>query len=102
YGLATLTRLKLQTGRTHQIRVHMSYFGHPVAGDPTYGGRSSYVRRLLKKDKIDATTILGMLDRQALHAVELELPHPDDGRTLKFESELPEDIMSVLTYLKQR
>lgn len=102
FGLATLTRLRLRTGRTHQIRVHMSYFGHPVVGDSTYGGRSSYVRRLLKKDKIDATAILGMLDRQALHAVELELPHPDDGRIMKFESELPDDIMSVLAYLKRR
>lgn len=102
FGLATLTRLRLQTGRTHQIRVHMSHLGHPVLGDPTYGGRSSYVRRLMKKDKIDATVLLGILQRQALHAVELEFPHPDDGRMIRFESELPSDMMSALDYLSKR
>jgi 23S rRNA pseudouridine1911/1915/1917 synthase len=98
--LASLVRLRLQTGRTHQIRVHMSYFGYPVVGDPTYGGRARYVRRLHKQDKDRAVVLLGILSRQALHAVELELPHPDDGRTMSFKSELPGDINAAMEYLE--
>jgi len=101
FKLATLARLRLQTGRTHQIRVHMSYFGNPLIGDPEYGGRSTYVRRLSRDDRLRAAELLGILQRQALHAVELELPHPDDGRMINFRSELPEDMKSALKYLRR-
>jgi len=100
FGLATMLRVKLQTGRTHQIRVHLSYFGHPVLGDPEYGGRSTYLRRLPKNERIRGAALLGIMPRQALHAVELELPHPDDGRIISFKSDLPDDIESALQYIR--
>lgn len=99
-GLADLVLLKLETGRTHQIRVHLSHYGHPIAGDPTYGGRSKYIRRLQGTNRQAATRLMGILLRQALHAFRLEFPHPDDSRMLGFESELPEDISEALEYLR--
>jgi 23S rRNA pseudouridine1911/1915/1917 synthase len=100
FRLADLVRVKLDTGRTHQIRVHLSHFGHPLMGDSTYGGRSKYLRRLAKNDLSYATPLLGILERQALHAWRLELPHPDDGRAMRFESPLPEDFRAALEYLR--
>lgn len=73
----------LETGRTHQIRVHMSHLKHPVLGDPVYGGRSELAREL-------------GLERPFLHAARIEFPHPDDGRVLGFSEPLPEDLSSVL------
>jgi 23S rRNA pseudouridine1911/1915/1917 synthase len=90
----------LETGRTHQIRVHLSFFGHPVIGDPTYGGRAKYLKRMNKSDLKIAMPILRLISRQALHASILEFPHPGSGEILKFESQLPDDINSVLTYLR--
>jgi 23S rRNA pseudouridine1911/1915/1917 synthase len=100
FKLADLLLLKLETGRTHQIRVHLSYYGHPIIGDPTYGGRSRYLRRLSKNELTYATGILGILNRQALHAFRLELPHPDNGRLMSFESNLPEDFVKAQEYLR--
>jgi 23S rRNA pseudouridine1911/1915/1917 synthase len=97
---ADLLSIKLETGRTHQIRVHLSHYGHPVMGDPAYGGRSKYLRRLSKNDISYATPLLGILERQALHARRLELPHPDDGRIMSFESPLPADFQAALDYLR--
>lgn len=98
FKFADLLKLRLETGRTHQIRVHLSYYGHPVVGDATYGGRSKYLKRLGRKELALAAGVLGLIDRQALHAWRLELPHPDDGRLMRFESELPADFMSALVY----
>lgn len=95
-----LVSVRLETGRTHQIRVHLSYFGHPVVGDPTYGGRSKYFRRFGKKEVSRYSPLLSILERQALHACELTLPHPDDGRKMRFESEIPEDIAAALKFLR--
>ena len=78
-------RLRLETGRTHQIRVHMAYLGHPVAGDPVYG--------LRKPD-------LG-LKGQCLHARLVGFVHPRDGRYLEFESPLPDYFTRLLTKLEQ-
>lgn len=102
WGVASLLRLQLQTGRTHQIRVHVSYFGHPVVGDGDYGGRSTYLRRFTKTDRNTGTKLLSIMQRQALHAVELALPHPDDGKILTFKSELPEDIRSAIDFLQTK
>lgn len=98
FRFADLLSLGLGTGRTHQIRVHLSYYGHPVVGDPTYGGRSKYLRRFGRKELAVAAGVLAVIDRQALHAWRLELPHPDDGRLMRFESELPADFMAALEY----
>ena len=81
----THIRLRLETGRTHQIRVHMAYLGHPVAGDPVYGPR--------KPD-------LG-LKGQCLHARLIGFVHPRDGRYLEFESPLPDYFTRLLTKLEQ-
>ncbi|WP_282941546.1 RluA family pseudouridine synthase [Paenibacillus sp. RC67] len=87
FGDFTLMELKLETGRTHQIRVHMKFIGHPLAGDPAYGpARSQHV------------TIEG----QALHAAVLGFVHPRTGEHLQFEAELPEDMQHLLHVLKNR
>ncbi|CAN5643351.1 RluA family pseudouridine synthase [soil metagenome] len=82
-GEVTLLEVKLETGRTHQIRVHLSHLGRPVLGDKTYGGRSELSVRL-------------GLDRPFLHAVRLAWPHPSDGRRVEVADELPADLMVVL------
>ena len=81
----TLLELKLQTGRTHQIRAHLSYIGHPVAGDLQYGGQRGE---------------LG-LSSQALHAVKLQLSHPADGRAMEFNSEPGAEFMNALSILRR-
>jgi 23S rRNA pseudouridine1911/1915/1917 synthase len=84
----------LETGRTHQIRVHLQSIGHPVVGDERYGG-------VLWKGVQDPARrrALRALRRQALHASRLELPHPVDGRTVRFESPLPQDLRVLLSAL---
>jgi 23S rRNA pseudouridine1911/1915/1917 synthase len=91
--------LRLETGRTHQIRVHMAHLGHPVFGDPEYGGRE---RRIAgKKDTDFADGLLELLQRQALHAKTLGFVHPATGEKMRFDSELPEDMGELLERLKR-
>jgi 23S rRNA pseudouridine1911/1915/1917 synthase len=78
-----LLDVKLETGRTHQIRVHLAHLGHPVVGDATYGGVSDLSRRL-------------GLDRPFLHARHLEFPHPDDGRLVGVDDDLPAELAEAL------
>ena len=85
-GKATLLEVTLETGRTHQIRVHLAHLGHPVLGDKTYGGWS------------DRAAELG-LTRPFLHAYQLAFPHPDDNRRIEVEDPLPEDLTTVLEAL---
>ena len=89
--MLTLVRVAIHTGRTHQIRVHLSAIGHPVVGDALYGG----VHRRVPGD-VRAVT---HLDRPFLHAARLAFRHPLDGRRMEFESELPEDLQRVLDEL---
>ncbi len=84
----TLAHVAIHTGRTHQIRVHLSAIGHPIVGDPLYGG----VHRRVPGD-IRAVT---HLDRPFLHAARLAFTHPMDKRRMAFESELPDDLQRVL------
>ncbi|MCJ8169883.1 23S rRNA pseudouridine(1911/1915/1917) synthase RluD [Atopomonas sediminilitoris] len=93
----THVRVKLETGRTHQIRVHMSYLGFPLVGDPQYGGRAQIA------PGASPTLIqeLREFPRQALHARFLELEHPATGKKMGWESPLPEDFRWLLTLLKQ-
>ncbi len=91
--------INLGTGRTHQIRVHLSHAGHPVLGDPVYGGRK--VRRGMQKRLVErAERALAMIGRQALHARELSFTHPDTGERVTFEAPLPDDFRSVLVFLR--
>ncbi len=89
----TLIRCSLETGRTHQIRVHMQSIGHPLAGDPVYGGRPLNLPPLLS----DAVKNLG---RQALHAERLGLIHPVSGVAMEWQAELPEDMADLLKVLR--
>jgi len=90
----TLAEIAIYTGRTHQIRVHLSAIGHPIVGDPLYGG----VHRRVPGD-IRAVT---HLQRPFLHAAKLTFKHPADGRRMEFTSELPEDLQEVLDDLRSR
>ncbi|MCV6591182.1 MAG: 23S rRNA pseudouridine(1911/1915/1917) synthase RluD [Marinobacterium sp.] len=89
-------RLKLETGRTHQIRVHMSYIGYPLVGDQLYGGRF----RLPKGASDELQQVLKGFRRQALHARKLELFHPATGELMSWEAELPEDFLQLLGALE--
>ncbi|MCK9385232.1 MAG: 23S rRNA pseudouridine(1911/1915/1917) synthase RluD [Nevskia sp.] len=93
----THLRVRLETGRTHQIRVHMSQARHPIVGDAVYGGRITRGRNM--DDAL--RTALNAFPRQALHARELNLEHPDDGRPLQFTAEPPADMQQLLTLLQQ-
>ena len=77
----SLIQVAIATGRTHQIRVHLSAIGHPIVGDPTYGG----VHRHVPND----VRAVQRLERPFLHAARLAFTHPTDGRRLEFESPLP-------------
>ena len=87
-GQATLLRCRLETGRTHQIRVHMLSLGHPLVGDPVYG-----------KSRRSALALLNVFKRQALHAARLSLQHPDNGETMTWEAALPPDFAQLLDAL---
>lgn len=92
-----LAEFRLETGRTHQIRVHLSSIGHPILGDPLYGGR----KRLASVEPPPLRQGLQKLKRQALHAASLGFVHPVSGKALKFESSLPEDILEAVGLLRR-
>jgi 23S rRNA pseudouridine1911/1915/1917 synthase len=95
--VASLLRLVLETGRTHQVRVHLAHIGHPLLGDPSYGaGHKASARRLGSP----ARAALAALGRQALHAAELDFVHPVSGRRLAFESPLPPDMAQLVAALR--
>ena len=88
----THLRLKLESGRTHQIRVHMAHIKHPLVGDHLYGGRP----RLPKNASEQFVATLRAFNRQALHAAQLTLTHPIDGEEMTFKAPLPEDFVELL------
>jgi 23S rRNA pseudouridine1911/1915/1917 synthase len=88
--------LRLETGRTHQIRVHMSHTGHPVFGDPEYSGRNRQMGKLTTAQRKVAADLLALCDRQLLHARVLGFEHPVTGERLSFESPLPDDFQAVI------
>lgn len=91
----TLLSVQLDTGRTHQIRVHMAQVGHPVVGDPTYGGRPRPIGGMAEP----AAQALAAFRRQALHAAVLGLLHPETGAECRFEAPLPADFQALLDAL---
>ena len=97
YPACTDLRVKLETGRTHQIRVHMANLGHPVIGDPVYGGR----KRFAKNVSAALREALAAFPRQALHATRLELQHPITGKILELEAPLVADMAELLDLISR-
>ena len=96
FNYVTLVELRLETGRTHQIRVHMKLIGHPLFGDVTYGGDRIVKGTVFSKYKQFIDNCFSILTRQALHARELGFTHPATGEWVQFSSELPSDMAQVI------
>ena len=97
---SALVRFRLETGRTHQIRVHAASRGHPLLGDELYGGRD--LKRLIPSRTRRAfyRNLIARLDRQALHARSLGFVHPATGEQVRFEADLPDDMRLALEHLR--
>jgi 23S rRNA pseudouridine1911/1915/1917 synthase len=93
----TLARVHLETGRTHQIRVHLAHIGYPIVGDPVYGGR----KRLPAGASAALKTALEGFQRQALHAARLSFNHPKSGKPVSYEAPLPADLAGLLDALER-
>jgi len=96
FGYVTLIECRLETGRTHQIRAHMRYIGHPLFNDETYGGNEILKGTTFSKYKQFIANCFKLLPRQALHARSLGFIHPSTGKFVLFESELPQDMQAVI------
>src|SRR5262249_32725218 len=92
----TLVRAQLETGRTHQIRVHLAHIGFPLVGDPVYGGR----RRIPRGASEPLLVALDSFKRQALHATRLALAHPLTGKALEWEVPPPADMADLIAALE--
>ncbi|MFM2037674.1 MAG: hypothetical protein RL432_613 [Bacteroidota bacterium] len=101
FGLATLVECRLETGRTHQIRVHMQSIGHPLFNDPEYGGMKAPQTNLSGAQKSHIEQVLNLLPGQALHAKTLGFSHPETKEFLGFDSELPDNFKEVLAFWEQ-
>ena len=97
YRAHTFVRVQLESGRTHQIRVHLAHIGYPIIGDPVYGGR----RRLPAGCSPALAAALSAFPRQALHAARLALAHPMTGRALEWDVPVPDDMARLLSALDQ-
>ncbi len=98
----TLLEAKLETGRTHQIRVHCSFIGHPVVGDPVYGGTKRTVPQSYSKlQQQELEQLIGNLQGQALHAHSLVFEHPFKHEMLSFEAPLPPDMQALVDWLRK-
>lgn len=96
-SIASLIECRLETGRTHQIRVHMAHAGHPLLGDSVYGAHfASKMNQLPERAK----NLVQELHRPALHAEKLTFAHPRTGKTMKFECTIPSDMMKILSILR--
>ncbi len=101
YAFATLIALRLATGRTHQIRVHAAHTGHPLFGDPTYGGRGVVYPGPGGKHRGRVANLLKLMNRQALHARTLGFTHPTTRQWMEFASELPEDMLMLVEEMRK-
>ena len=101
FDLFSLLELKLGTGRTHQIRVHMFDMGNPVFGDATYGGRNARFGNLTQVERRKCAGYLEVMQRQALHAKTLKFYHPVKKEIMSFDSSLPDDFVTVIKMIKQ-
>ncbi len=99
FPISSLVECKLETGRTHQIRVHLSDLGHSVVGDPVYG-RLPSTKNINSHDLREKIKLTKQFDRQALHAISLSFKHPITNKILYFESKLPNDMLELIRILK--
>jgi 23S rRNA pseudouridine1911/1915/1917 synthase len=106
FGYTTLLECKLETGRTHQIRVHMQHIGHPLFNDDTYGGDKIVKGTVFSKYKQFVENCFAVCPRHALHARTLAFTHPRTRKRIQFESELPADMSALVekwrTYIQSR
>ena len=96
FGYVTLVECKLETGRTHQIRVHMKYIGHPLFNDEVYGGNKILKGTTFSSYRQFIHNCFEVIPRHALHAKSLGFQHPVSKEELFFDSELPDDMQEVL------
>ena len=101
FNFLTYVKLKLRTGRTHQIRAHLLHIQHPIFGDPTYGGRNPKWNGQTLKKQAESRNLLEKINRQTLHAKILGFIHPVTKEKMIFESELPSDFSAVLKSLQK-
>jgi len=101
FEFASRLTVNLKTGRTHQIRVHLAHIGHPVFGDPTYGGRRRSYGGLKPGVMARARGLLDLIDRQALHAREISFVHPVRGDEIRLVAPLPHDMQVLLAHLRK-
>jgi 23S rRNA pseudouridine1911/1915/1917 synthase len=101
FQFASHLELELETGRTHQIRVHLAHIQHPVVGDPLYGGRTAFLDRIQPIHHPYATKLLSFFASQALHAHRLSFLHPASHGTMSFESPLPKEMIEALAFLER-
>lgn len=94
----TLVKLRLETGRTHQIRVHMASIDHPLLGDMTYGGKRL---KIMKGASVELTEALKHYRHQALHAAHIEFMHPIKGEMMSFDAPLPDDFTNLINLLRE-
>src|SRR5690606_11797668 len=92
----SLVECRLETGRTHQIRAHMKYLGHPLFGDAAYGGTGILKGTIFSKYKQFVDNCFKIMPRQALHARTLGFVHPTTGELMQFTSEIPGDFQALL------
>lgn len=97
FRTSTRLRLRLETGRTHQIRVHMAWLTHPLVGDPVYGGRA----KPPKQASPELTDTLRAFKRQALHAAMLKLAHPVTGEEMEWHAPIPDDMVTLTEGLRE-
>ena len=106
FGYVTLVECKLETGRTHQIRAHMRFIGHPLFNDSTYGGDRIVKGTTFTKYKQFVENCFKLCPRQALHAKKLSFVHPKTNKWVEFDSEIPDDMKALLEkwrgYIQQR
>jgi 23S rRNA pseudouridine1911/1915/1917 synthase len=98
YNSFSLVEVRLETGRTHQIRVHFAYIGHPVVGDTEYGGQSRALKTRAPEAIINA---IKSMTRQALHAELLGFKHPKTGKYMEFSVPIPDDIQNLINTMRE-
>ena len=101
HAMTSYLKLNLETGRTHQIRVHLASLGHPVFSDATYGGRGKQLAGLNKARSQFVTKLLREFRRQMLHAKTLAFAHPATGEFMEFDSPIPQDMERLLEILRR-